>query len=191
MKQMKVAITGGIGSGKSYVCSVLKKHGIDVYDCDDAAKRIMHRDSNVRQGLIELIGKDAYIEDNINRPLISSYILSSVDNAARVNAIVHPAVAEDFIKSGMSIMECAILFSSGFDALVDKVVCVAAPIEVRVERVIKRDGISREKALDWINCQMKQSELIARSDYVVENDGKCDVKLIVEKMIKDLNLLKH
>lgn len=191
MKQMKVAITGGIGSGKSYVCSVLKKHGIDVYDCDDAAKRIMHCDSNVRQSLIDLIGKDAYVDDNINRPLISSYILSSVDNAARVNAIVHPAVAEDFIKSEMSIMECAILFSSGFDALVDKVVCVTAPIEVRVERVIKRDGISREKALDWINCQMEQSELIARSDYVVENDGKCDVELLVEKMIKDLNLLKH
>ncbi len=188
---MKVAITGGIGSGKSYVCSVLKKHGIDVYDCDDAAKRIMHCDSNVRQSLIDLIGKDAYVDDNINRPLISSYILSSVDNAARVNAIVHPAVAEDFIKSEMSIMECAILFSSGFDALVDKVVCVTAPIEVRVERVIKRDGISREKALDWINCQMEQSELIARSDYVVENDGKCDVELLVEKMIKDLNLLKH
>ena len=191
MKQMKVAITGGIGSGKSYVCSVLKKHGIDVYDCDDAAKRIMHCDSNVRQSLIDLIGKDAYVDDNINRPLISSYILSSVDNAARVNAIVHPAVAEDFIKSEMSIMECAILFSSGFDALVDKVVCVTAPIEVRVERVIKRDGISREKALDWINCQMEQSELIALSDYVVENDGKCDVELLVEKMIKDLNLLKH
>lgn len=188
MKQLKVAITGGIGSGKSYVCSVLKKYGIEVYDCDGAAKRIMRNDDNVRQRLIDLIGKDAYVDGNINRPLISSYLLSSDDNAARVNAIVHPAVAKDFVKSGMNFMECAILFTSGFDALVDKVVCVTAPIEVRIERVIRRDGISREKALDWINSQMKQSELIARSDYVVENDGKCDVELTVGKLVKDLEL---
>lgn len=183
---MKVAVTGGIGSGKSYVCSMLRERGFKVYDCDSAAKRVMLELGVVRERLISLLGPDAYIAGGLNKPLLSRYILSNDDNAKKVNAIVHPAVADDFLASGMQIMECAILFSSGFDRLVDKVVCVSAPYDIRLARVMRRDSISREKAEAWISSQMSQEEVESRSDYIIYNDGVCDISSQLDKAIKHL-----
>ena len=119
---MKAAITGGIGSGKSYVCSLLKSRGIEVYDCDSAAKRIMRESPSVRKALTDLIGQDAYADGKPDKAVISKFLLDAEDNKKRINAIVHPAVADDFKASGLQFMECAILFESGFDKLVDCVV---------------------------------------------------------------------
>ena len=116
---MKAAITGGIGSGKSYVCSLLKSRGIEVYDCDSAAKRIMRESPSVRKALTDLIGQDAYADGKPDKAVISKFLLDAEDNKKRINAIVHPAVADDFKASGLQFMECAILFESGFDKLVD------------------------------------------------------------------------
>lgn len=181
---MKVAITGGIGSGKSYVCEQLKTKGIEVYDCDNAAKRIMRHSVALRKQLVELIGKDAYIGELPNKACIASFILSSDENAKLVNSVIHPAVAQDFIESGYSFMECAILFTSGFDRLVDKVVCVAAPLEVRLNRIMKRDSISKDRAKEWIDCQMSQEDVIKRSDYVIMNDGSENINSQIEEMLK-------
>lgn len=183
---MKVAITGGIGSGKSFVCSVLRQRGVEVYDCDSAAKRIMRTSACVRQALEELIGSGAYLDDKPNKAAIASYILASEENAGKVNAAVHPAVANDFLQSGIDFMECAILFSSGFNRLVDKVVCVTAPLDVRLDRIMKRDSISRPKAQEWIDCQMPQEEVAAMSDLVVVNDGKVPVGILVDRMMEEL-----
>lgn len=183
---MKVAITGGIGSGKTYVCSVLRQRGVEVYDCDNAAKRIMRTSVSVRRSLEKLIGISAYQDGKPNKAAIASYILASEDNAKKVNAVVHPAVAADFLESGICFMECAILFSSGFNKLVDKVVCVTAPLDVRLDRIMKRDSISRQKAQEWIDCQMPQEEVAAMSDHVVVNDGNAPVSLLVDRMLEDL-----
>ncbi len=185
---MKVAITGGIGSGKSYVCECLKKKGIDVYDCDNAAKRIMRQSLEVRRRLVELIGKDAYDGDIPNKACIAAFILSSDENARLVNSVVHPAVAQDFIESGYRYMECAILFTSGFDKLVDKIICVAAPLEVRISRIMNRDGISKDKAKEWIDCQMSQEEVVKRSDYVIINDGTDDINSQIEEILRRIKL---
>ena len=186
---MKIAITGGIGSGKSYICSMLKEYGVGIYDCDSAAKRIMREDYKVKSRPIELIGLEAYDNGNLNKPVIASFLLASEENANKVNSIVHPAVASDFLNSGRSFMECAILFSSGFDSLVDKVICITAPEEMRAERVMRRDGISRDKALKWIACQMSQSEMALRSDYTIYNDGSSDLRSRVEKILRELNVI--
>lgn len=168
---MKTAITGGIGSGKSYFCDLLRKRGFEVYDCDEAAKRIMRENPDVIKRLKELVGDDAYTADGkLNKPCLSRFILSSEENAQRVNDVVHPAVAADFEKSGMAIMECAILFQSHFDRLVDRVVCISAEKEIRLKRIMQRDSISREKALEWISCQMSQEEVERRSDIVIEHN---------------------
>ena len=168
---MKTAITGGIGSGKSYVCRLLKEQGIEIYDCDSAAKRLMRTSERLKEQLKALVGDNVYIDGRLNKPVLAQFLLASEKNQKAVNAIVHPAVADDFIASGMQWMECAILFESGFDRLVDRVVCVTAPHETRLRRIMQRDGITREKAEEWINCQMPQEETARRSDIVICNDG--------------------
>ena len=172
---MRVAITGGIGSGKSYVCLCLAEHGIRVYDCDSSAKRLMRSSRTIRRQLTQLVGEDAYIDGKLNKAAIANYLMQSDEHTRRVNAIVHPAVGRDFLRSGMTWMECAILFESGFERYVDRVVCVTAPAEVRIQRVMARDGISREKALEWMSKQLPQEEVLARSDFEIINDGIRDV----------------
>lgn len=187
---MKMAITGGIGSGKSYVCRILEKQGIRVYDCDAEAKRLMRTDAELQAGLKKLVGKEVYSADGIlQKPVLAQFILSSEANKQAVNDVVHPAVARDFEQSNCEWMESAILFDSGFNRRThfDKVVCVSAPVAVRLQRIMQRDHISQEKAQQWIDAVMPQEELIARSDYEIVNDG---VREVEAQVVHLLNLLK-
>lgn len=184
---VKVAVTGGIGSGKSYVCRLIGRRGIHVYDCDSAAKRIMASSDEIKAALCRVVGDDVLSEGRIDKAVLASYLLKSEKNAQQINRIVHPAVAEDFISSGYSWMECAILFSSGFDKLVDKVVCVTAPLEVRVDRIIRRDNISRDNALEWIGRQMPQEKVKTLSDYEIVNDGVMDVDIQIDKILASIS----
>ncbi len=173
---MKIGITGGIGSGKSYVCQLLRAHGIEVYDCDQAAKRIICTSDNVRQQLLQLIG-------SLEKADIARFLLESESNAKQIDAIVHPAVFRDFEESGFQWMESAILYESGAYRLVDRVVVVTAPEEVRIQRVMQRDGISREKTLQWMQRQWPQAELLRRADYEIVNDGHADLNSQIEKLL--------
>lgn len=187
---MKIAITGGIGSGKSYVCRILEKQGIRVYDCDAEAKRLMHTDAELQTGLKQLVGEEVYSADGIlQKPVLAQFILTSEANKQAVNDVVHPAVARDFEQSDCEWMESAILFDSGFDRRThfDKVVCVLAPVDVRLQRIMQRDHISQEKAQQWIDAVMPQEELIARSDYEIVNDGERDVEAQVVHLLNLLN----
>ena len=184
---VKVAVTGGIGSGKSYVCRLIERRGIHVYDCDSAAKRIMASSDEIKVALCRVVGDDVLSEGRIDKAVLASYLLKSEKNAQQINRIVHPAVAEDFISSGYSWMECAILFSSGFDKLVDRVVCVTAPLEVRVDRIIRRDNISRDNALEWIGRQMPQEKVKTLSDYEIVNDGVMDVDIQIDKILASIS----
>lgn len=187
---MKIAITGGIGSGKSYVCRILEKQGIRVYDCDAEAKRLMRTDAELQAGLKKLVGKEVYSADGIlQKPVLAQFILTSEANKQAVNDVVHPAVARDFEQSDCEWMESAILFDSGFNHRThfDKVVCVSAPIAVRLQRIMQRDHISQEKAQQWIDAVMPQEELIARSDYEIVNDGVREVEAQVVHLLNLLN----
>lgn len=183
---VKVAIAGGIGSGKSFVCQLLERRGIHVYDCDRAAKRIMASSTKIQSDLMDVVGHDVVLEGKINKGVLASFILENDDNVAKINAIVHPAVANDFVKSGCSWMECAILFSSGFNKLVDKVICVTAPFEVRIDRIMRRDGISKQKAMEWISLQMSQDEMVALSDYEIVNDGIMGLEAQIDSILASL-----
>ena len=185
---VKVAVTGGIGCGKSYVCKLLGERDIRVYDCDRAAKRIMASSLKIQDELRKLVGDSVYSDGVLNKAVLAAFLLKSEDNTTAVNKIVHPAVADDFVKSGDKWMECAILFSSGFDKLVDKVICVTAPLEVRVERIIQRDGITREKALEWIDKQQPQEQMVSLSDYEIINDGEADLEEQIDSVLTSLGL---
>ena len=181
---MKTAITGGIGSGKSYVCHLLANRGFDIYDCDAAAKRLMHESIHLRQQLTRLIGPDTYLPDGrLNKAAVAAFLLQSEENASAIDDIVHPAVARDFKESGKEWMECAILYESGFDKLVDRTIVVTAPQELRLQRIMARDGISREKALEWMRRQLPQEEIIQRADFEIINDEKVDIEQQINNII--------
>lgn len=183
---MKYALTGGIGSGKSYVCRKLREYGVEVFDCDTSAKRLMRSCQSLQKRLSEAVGRDVFPDGRLDKAVLAQFLLASEENNKVINSIVHPAVAENFRCSGMQWMESAILFEADFQHNVDKVVCVSAPLEVRINRVMQRDGISREKALEWINRQIPQEEKERRSDYIIVNDGIADLDSQVAVLMETL-----
>ena len=189
MTRQLIAITGGIGSGKSYVCQLLEKHGIKVYDCDAAAKRLMRTSATLRQQLRQLVGPQVYRGCILQKRVLAEFLLASEANKQAVNEIVHPAVALDFIESDYQWLESAILFDSGFHRRVpfSFVVCVSAPEGVRVQRIMARDGISEAKALEWIHRQMPQEQVEGLSNFVIHNDGVMQLEPQVDKLLENLH----
>ena len=189
----RFAITGGIGSGKSYVCHLLEKRGISVYDCDEAAKRLMRSDESLQMMLQHLIGDDVCRDGIIEKRVLAAFLLENDDHKQAVNDIVHPAVATDFMLSNFQWLESAILFESGFNRRVkfNHVVCVSAPLEMRVRRIMERDSITRESALQWIDRQMPQEEIEKRADFVIVNDGRASLETQIDKMFVDFNNIEY
>lgn len=181
---MKIGITGGIGAGKSYICQRLRTHGIEIYDCDTAAKRLIRSSAEIRRQLTELIGADAYVGDRLNKAAVTRFLLASKENAQAIDDIVHPAVFRDFEESGLQWMESAIIYESGIYRLVDRVIVVTAPEEVRIQRVMQRDGISSEQVRQWLQRQWPQEELRRRADYEIVNDGIADVDAQIAKLLE-------
>ena len=182
---LKIAITGGIGVGKSYICSLLNDRGIQVYDCDAAAKRLIAQNKNLQAELNILLGKDVFANGVFDKRALAQYLLESDVNRIAVNDIIHPAVAEDFLRSGYDWLESAILFDSGFNKRIslDKVICVTAPNDVRVSRIMQRDNISRDRALEWINKQLPQDRILSMSDFEIVNDGIANPEEQIDRLL--------
>lgn len=190
---VRFGVTGGIGSGKSYVLRLLAERGIPVYDSDSEAKRLMLVDAGIREGLTGLLGNDVYLPDGeLNKPLISAYLFASVQNAERINAIVHPRVKAGFNrwaseqKAPIVALESAILFESGFEDVVDFVVTVCAPIEVRMHRVQERDGATEAQVRKRMAAQMDDEEKCKRSDFVILNDGNKPLDIQIDDLLQIL-----
>ena len=185
---MKIGITGGIGSGKSYVCRLLEQQGYTVYDCDSAAKRLIRTSPFIRRRLTALIGPHTYLADgSLNKSSVAEFLLKSEDNARAIDRIVHPAVFRDFIESGLEWMESAIIYESGIHRLVDRVIVVTAPEELRIQRVMARDEISREKVLEWMSRQLPQEEVRQRADFEIVNDGLADLNQQLDEILKEIS----
>ena len=188
-----IAITGGIGSGKSYVSVLLQAAGIPVYNTDNEAKRLMLSDEGIRQDLIALLGEGVYTDGTLNKPMLASYLFAGPENAARINAIVHPRVKADFRRwmeeqEGQEIvgLECAILFEAGFADTVDAVVTVYAPEALRVERAMKRDGATEAQIRARIAAQMDEEEKCRLSDYIIYNDGSISLENQLSVLVAQL-----
>lgn len=188
-----IAITGGIGSGKSYVSALLQAAGIPVYNTDNEAKRLMLSDEGIRQDLIALLGEGVYTDGALNKPMLASYLFAGPENAARINAIVHPRVKADFRRwmeeqEGQEIvgLECAILFEAGFEDAVDAVVTVYAPEALRVERAMKRDGATEAQIRARIAAQMDDEEKCRLSDYIIYNDGSISLENQLSALVAQL-----
>lgn len=176
---ISIAITGGIGSGKSYVSNWLMEQNIPIYNADNEAKRLMLSDVEIHKGLIGLLGEEVYINGYLNKDLLASFLFANPSNAAQINAIVHPRVKVDFLRWLKSQtaheivgLECAILYEAGFEDTVDKVVMVYAPEELRIKRAMKRDNASEEQIKARIAAQMSDEEKCRKADYIIQNDEK-------------------
>lgn len=194
---ISIAITGGIGSGKTFVSNLLKEHGMPIYNSDDEAKRLMVSDEGIRRDLMALLGEDVYQGDALNKSLLASYLFADAGNAARINAIVHPRVRADFSRwlsehqdVEVAGLECAILYEAGFENTVDKVVMVYAPESLRIERAMKRDNATESQIRARIAAQMDDEEKSRRSDYVIYTDGRFSVEEQLSDLIKHLKTTK-
>jgi len=194
---IKLGITGGIGSGKSYLSRLLKEQDIPVYDTDQEAKRLMITDGIIRKSLINLLGTSVYQNDTLNKTLLSEYIFSNEDHTRRINAIVHPRVKSDFLQWASNLsqkgkkiiaLESAILFESGFDNAVDYTITVSAPINLRVQRTIQRDQTTEVQVRRRIQAQMTEEERNKRANFIIINDEKHD---LYSQMSNILSLIKR
>lgn len=187
----RIAITGGIGSGKSYVCKLLADRGVKVYDCDAAAKRIMATDTALQANLNAVVGEEVFIDGILQKPILAKFLLASETNKQAINDVVHPAVAADFIASNYQWLESAILFDAKFNERInfDYIVCVIAPEDVRIERIAQRDGISHEQALQWIKRQMPQEEMEKKADFIIINDGTSNLSAAIKSLLEAVSTL--
>lgn len=178
-----LGVTGGIGSGKSYVCSILAQQGAPIFYADDAAKQIMRTHSAVQAELCALLGSEVYdAEGHLVKSVVAAYLCQGEAHSQRVNAIVHPRVEEawrEFVAqhadAPIIYMECALLFEVGWQRLVDKSLLVTCPEEERIARIMERDHIDHTTALKWMALQMPETEKQQLADIAIVNDGKADV----------------
>ena len=192
---ISIAITGGIGSGKSYISNILQEYGIPIYNTDDEAKRLMVSDEGIRHDLVTLLGEEVYVGGTLNKALLASYLFAHAENAARINGIVHPRVKTDFCRwmeqhadKEIVGMECAILFEAGFDDAVDAVVMVYAPESLRIERAMKRDNATEAQIRARIAAQMNDDEKCKRADYIIYTDGSISLDSQLSALIAQLKL---
>lgn len=177
-----IGLTGGIGSGKSLVADLFRTLGIPVYESDARAKMLMQEDPDVRRKLTDLFGDEAWLPDGqLNRPGIASKVFGDRTLLEKLNAIVHPAVYLDLKKwmaeagqldAPFVIQESAILLEENLTARLSATILVVAPEEIRIQRVMTRDHVSREKVLSRMQHQWPDEQKVPLADFVIYNDGQ-------------------
>lgn len=191
-----IGLTGGIGSGKSLIARILKIIGYPVYVSDREASRLMDTHPDIRRDMINRFGESVYTNDgHINKPELADMIFKDAQALSDVNKIVHPRVMEDFRQwsnqqtAPLVFFESAILFEAGLEDFFRHTICVTAPLEARIQRVIMRDKTQTEKVKERIRNQMDETEKCKRADFVIYNDEQHPLMEQVEETIKKLKAI--
>lgn len=191
MKKKIIGLTGGIGSGKTTVAKFFEKEGIPIYNSDIRAKQVMNEDLELKKQIIQLFGEESYLNDQLNRPYIASKTFSNPKKLAQLNALVHPAVYRDFDlwinrqTSSIVLKEAAILIETGGYKLCDILVVVMVDQEIRIQRTIERDGLSREDVISRINNQTTDDSRIKLADFIIDNSQDL---IHLEQQVKEVVL---
>lgn len=189
---MIIGLTGGIGSGKTTVLKEFIDLKIPVYIADVEAKKLMNTSRDIQSKLIDLFGKQAYQNNELNRAFIANKVFNNQELLLKLNGIVHPAVHQHFEQYAKKnakpylVYENAILFENKSDKKCDKVIVVAATLENRIERVIKRDKVTRDSVLLRIKNQWSQASKIEKADFVINNDDILTLKEQVSQIHLEL-----
>jgi dephospho-CoA kinase len=192
-----IGVTGGIGSGKSTVCDLFRVLGRFTISADPLARELMERDQTLRRKLSSVLGSAAYGADGkLNRGFVADRLFNDATVRKRVDGLVHPRVfleirrlLEETPPSPYAVIEAALIYESGMDRMLDAVLVVDASEATRVERVMRRDGITQEEIALRIRAQMKSSEKVRRADFVIRNDG--DTNTLLEKVRFFDTLFQH
>ena len=173
---LRIGLTGGIGSGKSTVAHIFSVLGIPVYDADSAAKRLMSEDEILKNEIIENFGKDSYHNGQLIPKHLSEQVFNDPKKTALLNSLVHPATIQDAKKwmekqtAPYIIKEAALIFETGSNKMLDKVIGVSSPLSLRIERTMKRNNITSSQVMERIILQMNEDEKMRLCDYVIYND---------------------
>ncbi|MDR6736091.1 dephospho-CoA kinase [Sphingobacterium sp. 2149] len=174
---MKIGITGGIGSGKTFICKLFKAMAVPVYNADEEAKKLMNTDIRIKKRLIAEFGAETYPDGKLDRAFLAQRIFSDRKKLELVNGIIHPIVIQEAKewaeqqKSRYTLKEAALLFESGSYKDLDYTILVTAPLSVRVQRVMERDKVTEGQVMERINKQLSDEEKLKLADFVIVNDG--------------------
>lgn len=183
---IKVGLTGGIGSGKSIVARIFQVLGIPVYNSDEAARELMGSDQELIAALSDRFGASIYIDEKLDRKKLGSIVFNDPKALEDLNSLVHPAVRKAFAEwadqqnSPYVLMESAILAESGGHRNFDRMIVVSAPEELRIERVMKRDGMGEGIVRAWMRNQTSEEERLKIADHVIVND---DRQLVIPQVL--------
>lgn len=172
---MLVGLTGGIGSGKSTVAQMFRELGVPVYDSDKEAKWLMANSPELKKAIIGLLGDKAYTGKTLNRRYIAELVFKDVGLLQKLNKIVHPAVRQHFLKWAKEqsapyvIQETALIFENGAQDNYSATILVTAPLEMRLQRVMERDGVAKQVVLDRMKNQMDDNQKIDLAQFCIEN----------------------
>jgi dephospho-CoA kinase len=184
---LKIGLTGGIGSGKSTVAKVFETMDIPVYYADDAAKRLMNTDEKLIKEIKKYFGEESYINGNLNRSFIANLVFTDKKKLEFLNSLVHPvtiADAEAWISAQTTsyvIREAALLFESGANKGLDFTIGVSAPLPLRIQRVMQRDGLTEDEVYLRISRQMDEEEKITKCDFTIINDEE---QLVIPQVLE-------
>jgi dephospho-CoA kinase len=188
----RIGLTGGIGSGKSFIAQIIEHMGYPVYYSDARAKELTKSNPSIKTGLISLFGEEVYEGNQLNSELIASKIFNDDELRTTVNELIHPIVRADFEKwalnqhSALVFNEAAILFETGSYRNFDAIVLVCAPIELKIERVMNREKSSREAVLERMSKQWSDEDKMKLTDYSILNDNQTPILIQLETIINDL-----
>ena len=178
-----IGLTGGIGSGKSSVLEIFKKIGISTYNADESAKELISSDKKIIYSIKQLFGEDIYNENELNSKLVSKIVFNDKEKLNFLNSIIHPAVALDFNKFCLKhrnesyiVKEAAIIFETKTENLFNKIIYVKTPEEIRIDRVMQRDNLSRDDVLNRIQNQINETSIIDKCDFIIDNINYTDLE---------------
>lgn len=192
---LRVGLTGGIGSGKTTVAHIFESLGIPVFYADEVAKRLMTQDPQLVAAIKEKFGAAAYLDGHLNKELIATQIFSDPKKLAWLNQLIHPATIQaanrwfEEQKAPYAVREAALLFESGADKGLDYVVGVSAPISLRVDRVIKRDGASPAAIKQRMANQLDEEARNKKCNFLLLNDNTQPLLMQVVALDKKLRAI--
>ena len=181
-KKLKIGITGNIGSGKSLFSKYVRESGFQVLSADEISKDILANDSEIRKKIIAKFGKEAFLNNKINKQYLADKIFTTPENVFFVNSLLHPKVLDELEKrmidclknSDLVFVEAALIYESGMEGMFDYVVLITSNLKLRNERKINFDKLKAEDFMNRENHQIKELEKKKRADFIFENDGTKD-----------------